>query len=55
MTDKYYISYYSIQDSYRTEEQIKEPKQGGQQGKHYQRRNYSLMAKIGLATLKNMN
>ena len=24
MTDKYYISYYSIQDSYRTEEQIKE-------------------------------
>ena len=24
MTDKYYIPYYSIQDSYRTEEQIKE-------------------------------
>ena len=24
MTDKYYISYYSVQDSYRTEEQIKD-------------------------------
>jgi len=24
MTDKYYIPYYSIQDSYRTEEQIKD-------------------------------
>jgi len=27
MTDKYYIPYYSIQDSYRTEEQIKDLRQ----------------------------